>query len=350
MIIGNNYGHGGDIYKNKISYDFSANVNPYGTPEAVKEAIRRSAEEVSVYPDPYCTKLRKMLSDTLKVSEDFIVCGNGAAELIFQFVQVLKPKKTLLPVPSFSEYESAIKTVGKDTEVILYGLKKENGLAITEDILGDITKDISLLMLCNPNNPSGLCIDNDLLLSILEKCRENDVWLFMDECFMDLIDKERSISLIPLLKEGDKVFILKAFTKLYGMAGVRLGYGICKNTQMLSDMCSCVQPWNVSAPAQAAGCAALSCAEWVKETKKKIFKEKEYLCEELSKLGLKVQKGHANFLMIYDAPGLYEKLLERGILIRDCSNYHGLEKGDCRIAVRRHEENEVLIKTLSEIL
>ena len=152
------------------------------------------------------------------------------------------------------------------------------------------------------------------------------------------------------LREGDRIFLLNAFTKLYGMAGVRLGYGICKEKELLSRMCFTVQPWNVSALAQAAGCAALECGDWTKETKKKIFEEKRYLLDELEKLGIKHLPGAANFIMLCGLPGLYGKMLRKGILIRDCSNYHGLEDGDCRIAVKTHEENVELIKALKEVL
>ncbi len=348
MIIGNNYGHGGDVYKNSIRYDFSANVNPYGTPEAVKKAIADSAEKVAIYPDPYCGELRKKLSEYTGAEEENIICGNGAAEIIFQFVEALRPKKTLLPVPSFSEYESALKVYGRDVE--LYQLKRENDFAITEDILGKIDKDTDLVMLCNPNNPTGQPIERGLLFKIISRCRETGTWLFLDECFVSLSEEGACGTILHELRKGDEVFLLNAFTKLYGMAGVRLGYGICLNKEMLEKMCSIIQPWNVSAPAQAAGCAALDCGVWVKEKKEKIFEEKEYLLSELNALGVDHIAGVANFIMLCGLPGLYEKMLEKGILIRSCANYHGLKDGDCRIAVKTHEENKELIKALKEVL
>ncbi len=348
MIIGNSYGHGGDIYKNSIKYDFSANVNPYGTPGEVKKAIADSAEAVSVYPDPYCSRLRKMLSERIGAPEEEIVCGNGAAELIFQFVEALGPGRTLLPVPSFSEYESALKVYGKETE--LYMLERENGFVLTDDILGKITEDTDLLMLCNPNNPTGQPIDRALLFKIITRCRETGTWLFLDECFVSLSEEGSCSSVYTQLRDGDRVFLLNAFTKLYGMAGVRLGYGICLEDEMLKKMCSSVQPWNVSTPAQAAGCAALSCREWTEETRNMIFEEKKYLLSELDALGVKHIAGVSNFIMLLGVPGLYGKMLEKGVLIRSCANYHGLEEGDCRIAVKTHEENEELIKVLREVL
>ena len=348
MIIGNDYGHGGDVYRNKIRCDFSANVNPYGTPEKVKEAIRKAAEKVAAYPDPYCTELRKKLSEHTGAPEKSIVCGNGAAEIIFQFVEALRPVKTLLPVPSFSEYESALRVYGRETE--LYPLSRENGFVLTEDILGRINEDTDLLMLCNPNNPTGQPIDGGLLFKIITRCRETGTWLFLDECFVSLCEEGSVGSVLSELREGDRVFLLNAFTKLYGMAGVRLGYGICLEDEILGRMCSIIQPWNVSALAQAAGCAALGCGEWTKKTKAKIFEEKKYLLKELDALGIENIPGVANYIMLTGVPGLYEKMLEKGILIRSCANYHGLSEGDCRIAVKTREENEVLVKALKEVL
>jgi threonine-phosphate decarboxylase len=347
MIINNDYGHGGDVYKNKVKYDFSANVNPYGAPDAVRAAIVEAAAEIERYPDPYCGKLRESLSLHLNTPMGNIVCGNGAAELIFQFVTALKPEKTLLPVPAFSEYEIALNAMGCD--VTHFSLRREDKFELKEDILPHINSEVSLLMLCNPNNPTGQCIKPELLLKILERCRETGTWLFIDECFIDFVEKGKSVSLVPRLRENDRAFVLRAFTKLYGMAGVRLGYAVCREKKILTEMCSKVQPWNVSNLAQTAGVAALECGDWVKETMRKIREEKRFLVKELSALNMNIFAGEANYLMVFDEPGLYKKLLERGILIRNCNNYHGLKEGDCRIAVRTREENEALIKALREL-
>ena len=118
------------------------------------------------------------------------------------------------------------------------------------------------------------------------------------------------------------------------MAGLRLGYGLCKNRELLDRMCRLVQPWNVSTLAQAAGLVALDCLDWPEQARRLIQKEKPWLCGYLPALGFEVLPGDANYLFFSGAPGLYEKLRARGVLIRDCANYRGLQPGDCRIAVR----------------
>ncbi len=347
MIL-TNYVHGGDIYHNRVTLDFSANVNPFGTPEPVKAAIRAAAEEVDRYPDPYCTDLKTALSERHGVAPENILCGNGAAELIFSFVQAIRPKRALLPVPSFAEYETALRVSG--VEPTLYPLCRENGFALTESVLDAITEGTDVLMLCSPNNPTGQSIDPDLLVKILDRCRKTGTWLLMDECFQDLTDAEKAFSLVGRLCKNDRAATLHAFTKTYGMAGVRLGYAISKNGELTERMSETVQPWNVSTVAQKAGLAALGCTDWAERARALFRTEKAYLCAELRARGVSVLYGDANYLLLSGVPGLYERLLERGILVRSCANYHGLDRGDVRIAVKTHAENAALIAAISEVL
>ncbi len=342
------YVHGGDIYTNRVTLDFSANVNPFGTPEPVKAAIRAAADEADCYPDPYCTALRGKLSALHGVKADAILCGSGAAELIFSFAAALRPKTALLPVPSFAEYETALRAVG--VEPVFYPLPRENGFVLTEDILEAITGNTDVLMLCSPNNPTGRSVEKELLLSILDRCRKTGTWLLLDECFQDLCDADEAFSLIGELKDGDRVLILRAFTKTYGLAGVRLGYAVSKNRDLLLDMSETVQPWNVSSIAQAAGLAALDCPYWAECARALFRTEKAYLLRELAALGVSALPSDANYLLLSGVPTLYETLLKKGILVRDCANYRGLQKGDVRIAVRTHAENEALIAAIAEVL
>jgi len=348
VILNNDYGHGGDVYRNKIELDFSANVNPLGTPPEIVAAVARAAERMCAYPDPYCGSLREKLAEISGAERGDILCGNGAAELIFQFAAALRPRRALLPVPSFSEYEAALNTV--DCAVEYDPLRRETGFTLTGDILPRITPDVSVLMLCTPNNPTGVCIPRALLLQILERCRETGTWLFLDECFLELTDEGEERSLIPLLREGDRVFILRAFTKLYGMAGARLGWCVCRDASLTEAMCRLTQPWNVSSLAQAAGQAALGCTAFAARTRALIAEEKRFLLEKLADLGVEALPGKANFLMLSGVPGLCEALLERGILIRSCANYRGLGPGDCRIAVRTRPENLRLLEAMEDVL
>ena len=348
MILDTAYVHGGDIYSRPIRLDFSANVNPFGAPEAVKAAVRSAAEDLGAYPDPCCGPLREKLAAANGVDKNDVICGNGAAELIYQFAAALKPRRALLPVPSFADYESAL--LGLGCEPIFYPLFREDGFLLTEDILDAIGPDTDLLMLCSPNNPTGQSVPKELLLKIQDRCRAAGTWLFLDECFYELTDEDKAVSLVNYLQEGDRVFLLRAFTKAYGLAGLRLGYGLCKNRELLAAMSRLTQPWNVSTPAQAAGLAALDCPDWPRKARELFETGKRFLTEGLAALGFSVLPGDANFLFFSGAVGLYEELRERGVLIRDCANYRGLRPGDYRIAVRTRAENEELLRVVKEAL
>jgi len=348
MILNRGYVHGGDIYSRPVTLDFSANVNPFGAPEAVKAAVREAAERLAAYPDPYCGPLREKLAQANGLERDDILCGNGAAELIYQFAAALKPRRALLPVPSFADYEGALAAAGCAPR--FYPLRRENGFRLRSEILSAIDGQTDLLLLCSPNNPTGCSVPPELLLQILDRCRKTGTWLFLDECFWELTDEDKAFSLADQLRAGDRVFLLRAFTKAYGMAGLRLGYGICKNRELLEGMCRFSQPWNVSTPAQAAGLAALNCPDWPRRARELLRAEKPFLYNGLTALGLGVLPGDANFLFFTGAPALHGRLRERGVLIRDCANYRGLRPGDCRIAVGTREANEALLKAMEEAL
>ena len=248
--------------------------------------------------------------------------------------------------PTFSEYSLALERVGCQVE--RYPLKKENYFSLTEGFLPALEHSRpDVLFLCNPNNPTGQVIGLPLLEKILNLCDRQGTALFVDECFLDLSDE--GVSLKSRLGEHSNLFILKAFTKSYGMAGVRLGYCLCSDSELLEKMSHSVQPWNVSTLAQAAGVAALGERGFLQKTRALIPQERQWLQKELEKLGFWVCPSHANYILFHGREDLYGRLREQGIAIRSCHNYHGLGVGWYRIAVRLHEENERLIEAVKEV-
>lgn len=339
--------HGGDIYKYKPEYDFSANINPLGVNEAIVTAARDSIREIANYPDIRCEKLRSTLSSKLFVAEDYLYFGNGAADVLFTLVLASKPKKALLVSPTFAEYEQALQSV--ECEIEYYELDSSNDFAIADNYLKALTSELNMVILCNPNNPVGNTISHELLLRILERCHELNIMLVVDECFNDFLENPEHHTLTPELASYNNLFILRAFTKMYAMAGLRLGYLMSANIELLAKMNNVSQPWSVSIPAQAAGVASLNQEEYVDKTRAHIKKEKKFLCEALSGLRIQYFEPEANYIFFYDLIDWYKELLEEGILIRDCSNYLGLSKGYYRIAIRTRVENEALIKAMRKI-
>ncbi|MEG0091524.1 MAG: histidinol-phosphate transaminase, partial [Oscillospiraceae bacterium] len=303
MLIKGENAHGGDIYSNKVVLDFSANVSMLGTPIGVKKAIIEATEGLSCYPDPYCRELRKKISEYEQVSYDYIICGNGAADLIFGVANALKPQKALIVSPTFCEYENALQSVG--CTVDYHMLKADNGFNITQSLQDQIQKGYDAVFICNPNNPTGQLYDKQSVLAIANLCRENGQLLFLDECFMDLTDNPKDFTLAGEIEKNKNIFILKAFTKSFGMAGVRLGYGLCSNEALLEKMSKMSQVWNVSTLAQKAGCGALDSQNFLNSLREQVAAERQFLYEQLTELGLTVYKGNANFLLFKGEENLY---------------------------------------------
>ena len=334
--------HGGDIYGG-IALDFSANVSPLGTPRSVTDAIERALPELYRYPDPYCRTLVQTISEYEGVPKNFVLCGNGASELIYAYCGAVRPKRAMELAPTFSEYSLALRRTG--CEVVHFALKQEENFDLRENFLPILAREkIDALFLCNPNNPTGRLIADDLLEEILRICREKNIALFVDECFLSLSDG--GVDLTPSLSDFPQLFILKAFTKSFGMAGLRLGYGLSADEALLRKMSAAVPPWNVSTLAQAAGVAALGDAEFLERNRAVIRAERPRLEERLRELGFWVCPSQANYILFRGEAGLADRLRERGAAIRDCANFEGLGPGWYRAAVRLREENDALLDAM----
>lgn len=347
MLYGLTNPHGGDIYGGGVTLDFSANTNPFGTPPGVIRAVAEALPQMHRYPDPYCRSLVDAIADFEGVDRQYILCGNGAAELIYAYCAAVHPKTALELAPTFSEYSLGLRRVG--CAVKHYYLTPNNDFALDEHFLyhlEDTTPEA--VFLCNPNNPTGVLIAPELLKKVLDFCKQANIRLFLDECFLDLSDNGQSMK--AYLKDYPNLFLLKAFTKSYGMAGIRLGYCLCSDGALLKAMAREVQPWNVSSLAQAAGIAALGEQDFLLKTKDLIQEERPWLKEHLEAFGFRVCPSSANYLLFQGPADLHEKLKKQGIAIRNCDNYPGLTSGWYRIAVRRHEENEKLISAIGGIL
>ena len=346
------WGHGGDIRGYALEYgqrplDFSANVSPLGMPEGVKRAVTKSLEWGAEYPDPMCRDLRQTLGAHLGLPADWILCGSGASDLLFRLTMAVKPGKALLTAPAFSEYESALRL--HQCKVERFPLTAENGFCLSEDFLSWITPETDLIFLCQPNNPTGRTTERTLLLRILERCRETGTLLALDECFLDFVDAPETLDMQGYLA-GNPLIIFRAFTKFYGMAGLRLGYCLSADRNLLDRMNQAGPPWAVSSAAQAAGIAALEETEYGETLRSLIAGQRPILMDGLRDCGCRVIPGAANYLLFYYPDAMLgEKMKEKGVMLRDCRNYHGLEPGWYRVAVRTEAENRQLLKTLREV-
>ena len=282
--------HGGDWAGYRAQYgqdalDFSANVSPLGLPEGVAKAITAALATADRYPDPLCRALRAKLAVHEKVPMEHILCGNGAADLIFRLVWAAKPRTALLPAPTFAEYAAALETAG--CTVRRHFLQEKEDFAVIEAFVSAVDEDTDMVFLCQPNNPTGQLTPLPLVEALLRRCERCGALLVVDECFLDFLPESEALSAKKLLA-SPHLIILKAFTKLYGMAGVRLGYCLCSNTALLEKMQTAGQPWAVSSLAQAAGLAALDETAYVARVQTLIAQQRPVLRDGLRALGLRV--------------------------------------------------------------
>ncbi len=343
--------HGGDIltYREKDPLgeflDFSANINPLGMPKSAVAALESCAPHCLHYPDHQCRVLKAALAEFEGVPISHILCGNGAAELIFRIAFALKPKRALLLAPTFAEYELALQQVG--CQIHLHRLTSANNFAVEKNILP--LPLVDMVFLCNPNNPTGMLMDQVLLRNILRSCLESGATLVVDECFLDFVEDGEDRSLKRLLSSFPNLIILRAFTKLFAMPGLRLGYALCSDMDILARMSKAGPPWSVSVPAQLCGIAAAGERSYVARTVDFVTRQRAFLAQGLADLGVQVFPSVANYILFYsDTVHLAEQLLDNGIIIRDCSNYHQLTPGYYRVAVRSHWENTALLGAIKE--
>lgn len=337
--------HGGDIYAyDRDLLDFSVNLNPLGMPDRVLRAIREHAEEYDRYPDPHCRALRRALSVRESAPEKWLVFGNGAADLIVRLCMVLKPKRALLPAPTFSEYEKAVRLAGG--EVRRFFLRQEAGYQVTADYADAVQPGDSVVFLCNPNNPTGALAEPGTVEALLSACGQVGAVLVVDECFLPFTDGRSCQS---WLRAYPNLIVLRAFTKLYAMAGLRLGYLMCADEDLAGRIGAWGQSWSVSAPAQVAGLAAVSEEGWPERTRRFLRMERPWMTDALGALGFFVYPSHSNFLLFQARPDLWDRAMARGVMLRPCSNFPGLDGSYFRIGLKKRVQNEMLLQVLKEI-
>lgn len=338
--------HGGNIYQNNECIDFSANINPMGMPEHVRFQVIQNAALWEHYPDPECLMLRFSLAKREGVTPAQMVCGNGADDLIWRIVQTLHPKTALLAVPTFTEYARALRADGCDVKY--HALSPENDFLLDEAFLTRLHPELDMVILCNPNNPTGRLISPLLLAEICRKCEENEIFLLVDECFLDLVEGGEAFSAKQFF--SPHIIVLNAFTKTYSIPGLRLGYAIFHDEILAERIREAGQFWSVSTPAQVAGTAAVDETAYLEASRKLIREERAFLTQALTSLGLRVFPSDANFILFQAKPGLRRKLIEEHLLIRCCDNFEGLDGTYYRIAVQARLENEQLIRALRRYL
>lgn len=350
--------HGGNVYQKppagKKWLDFSANINPLGISEPVKKAIEAGIDDLINYPDPAGKEAKHAIAEFYDVPEEQIVLGNGAVELLYVLFHARKFPNVLLPVPSFSEYERAAEAGG--VEVKYFPLQAENGFALDIDKFISNLIFFSCTVLGNPGNPTGNMLELNDIRRILDAARKTGTLVIIDESFIDFRSDRNKYSARHLVSEYDNLVILQSLTKFYALPGLRLGF-VLAAPEWAAKLEQAKDPWNMNLLAQRAVCAALADEEYQRKTREVVKQESKYLTSKLTSIpGVKVFPPTVNFVLL-DVRGtgltsteLVDKMRQRGILLRNCDNYPGLDEYYVRVAVKSPADNKSLTDALEEIL
>lgn len=346
-------GYGRELASSVPIIDFSANINPLGTPDKLIQSIKKSLSNLIYYPDVNYRSLRKNLGQLYHFDPEQIWIGNGSVDLIFNIIEVLQSKNALLLAPTFGEYEHAFTKSGAKVEH--FYLSEQNNFQLDINVLIDTLKvnhDIDTICLCNPNNPTATMVNTYQLRQLANYCNDNGIWLIIDEAFNDFISDKEKYSFVQELQDDDSVIIIKSLTKYYAIPGLRLGMALLPNKYFVNTLIDYSEPWSVNTFAAELTPDVFNDQDYALKTSQWLSSEKAYLEKELSKIPqIKFFPSAVNYYLLkYREKDLYQELLNKGILIRNCDNYVGLTKGYYRIAVKLHLENRQLIEKLNELM
>ncbi len=341
--------HGGDVWKYFPIVDFSSNVNPLGPPRGTMKVLSRAAWKMRYYPDTDARELKAELAARIGVGEGNIVFGNGSTELIKCFCEAFlgAGDEVLIVEPTFSEYGLWSERMGARIRRVVSS--SEEGFEVPTSSVEEL-KGAKAFFLCNPNNPTGkLAADVE---AMIEEASREGVLFFLDEAYMDFTRAENACRLVD---ENPNLIVLRSLTKFYSIPGLRAGYAVASDeiTEVMKEQ---LVPWNVNVLAQAVALHAIRDEEFPERSRAYLEREKTRLFEGLSKLGVKTNWPDANFFLLdvreFGITGaeLRQALIERGILIRDCASFHGLDEYYVRISVRKRKENDRLLAELGEVL
>jgi threonine-phosphate decarboxylase len=360
--------HGGNIYeaaertgiKEDKILDFSASINPLGVPGDAARMMRKTLTRLDHYPEPYAEHLAGRIARSLGLGTESVICGNGSTELIYLVPRALRPRRVVIPEPTFRLYEKACRISGVQA-VAGFPLKDEaafdlspEDFAYALDKMGSMRpktplsydQSCTMAFLCNPNNPTGRLVSRKDVLKIAEAAAKSSCYLVVDEAFIDFCPEE-SVSLE--VAENPYLIVLRSMTKFYALSGLRIGYGLF-HPSISPRIRAHKEPWTINSLAQAAAMAALDDEPYRRRSFEVMSREKLFLERGLADLGIPFVPSRANYYLLKPRQAQHMRLVleEKGILVRDCSNFTGLDETYLRVAVRSRRENTILLKEMAD--
>jgi threonine-phosphate decarboxylase len=353
--------HGGDVWKISEKYqiplnqviDFSVPINPMGTPKKALQSIRQHLSLIKNYPDPEHEWLIETLSNYVGVKPNNIIVGSGSTELIYLFVEVFSNGEddVVIPIPTFNEYKKATMKVG-DKPLFLKCDSTKNFCLDFAELEKAISKKTRIIFLCNPNSPTGRLYEKDDVLRIVSLAEEKNVLVFLDEDYGEFVDDAKRYSMAEYVTRYNNLFVLRSLTKFFGLAGLRIGFGIA-SPDFVAALKKAKMPWTVNSLAMFAAKEAVKDDDFIRASRLLISRSKKKMQKTLQEIPwLKVYPSETNFFLVEITKGgltstqLKEGLERKGLLIRDCSDFDGLDNRFFRVSVNKPEKNKKLIEHL----
>ena len=356
--------HGSDLEKIEEMYgirkedivSFSANVNPLGIPGILRKRLPSCLDVISTYPDRQYTALRSAIARYCKTEADNILVGNGSTELITLLIKTVSPKKAMIIGPTYSEYERELSLSGGSS--VYFPLREEDDFKLSvSGLTAALDDSVDMLILCNPNNPTSSAVSSDEMRIVLDRCKELDIFVMIDETYMEFAEDYDHLSCIALTGKYDNLCLLRGLSKFFASPGLRLGYAILGSKKLMNDIAAVKDPWTVSSLSDAAGQLVFSDSDYIKAAKDLIFSERERVTSALRAIdGLKVYEPVANFVLCritkenVDADILFDKAIRKNMMIRNCSTFPYLDNKYFRICFMSRKDNDRLLELIREVM
>ena len=364
MIQHSDHFHGSDLEKIEKIYgirkedivSFSANVNPLGLSGKLKASLSDHLDVITGYPDREYTQLRRVIAGYCGTEYENIIVGNGSTELISLFIQIEHPRKALIVGPTYSEYEREV-SLGGGTS-LYFPLKEKDDFALNYDeLISQLNESIDVLIICNPNNPTSICINRKTMRSVLDVCKQNDIFVMVDETYIEFTRNYDEVSSIPLTGYYNNIIILRGISKFFAAPGLRLGYGITGNRDLIKSINSRKNPWTINSLAEVAGRLMFTDREYIDATSALISSERDRITGALRNIkGLKVYEPSANFVLSriltdsVNADILFDACIREKMMIRNCCTFPFLDNKYFRLCFMSPEMNDKLVSVISRVM
>ena len=360
MIKHKDHFHGSDLEKIEEIYgikkeeivSFSANVNPLGVSPLLRATLSEKIDAITTYPDREYTSLRKCIASYCGTEYENVIVGNGSTELISLFIQIEHPKKALVIGPTYSEYEREISLGGGTT--LYYPLRESDNFKLdVEDFVSHLNESIDLLILCNPNNPTSSSICRSEMRHILDACKQHDIYVMVDETYVEFADDMEEISAVSLTNYYNNIIILRGTSKFFAAPGLRLGYAITGNRDLIKSINTRKNPWTINSLAVVAGETMFRDTDYIEQTKKLISSERTRIFDLIKKHpDFKVYEPDGNFMLArilredLTSQDLFDRAIREKMMIRDCSTFPFLDNKYIRFCIMNPEDNDRLLTCL----